>query len=170
MSGQIFSRVELTDLARLAVRDWVQAALAKRMDIGYEEPPHPVEVEGNAVMLREMLSNLIDNAIRYTPPGGRITVRVRTNESDTRHVFLEVEDTGLGIPEAERTRVVERFYRILGREGDGSGLGLAIVREIAMMHGGTLDIDDHVYNEAPRQAGTLVRVGLQRVYPARDKP
>ncbi len=90
--------MELTDLARLAVRDWVQAALAKRMDIGYEEPAHPVEVEGNAVMLREMLSNLIDNAIRYTPPGGRITVRVRTEESDTRHVFLEVEDTGLGIP------------------------------------------------------------------------
>ncbi|MFK4440024.1 two-component system sensor histidine kinase TctE [Caballeronia udeis] len=170
MSGQIFSRVELTDLARLAVRDWVQAALAKRMDIGYEEPPNPVAVEGNAVMLREMLSNLIDNAIRYTPPGGRITVRVRTDESDTRHVFLEVEDTGLGIPAAERTRVLERFYRILGREGDGSGLGLAIVREIVTMHGGTLDIGDHVYSETPRQAGTLVRVGLQRVYPARDKP
>src|SRR5580698_9902330 len=170
MSGQIFSRVELTGLARLAVRDWVQAALAKRMDIGYEEPPHPVEVEGNAVMLREMLSNLIDNAIRYTPPGGRITVRVRTDESDTRHVFLEVEDTGLGIPEAERTRVIERFYRILGREGDGSGLGLAIVREIVTMHGGTMDIEDHVYREAPRLAGTLVRVSLQRVYPSRDKP
>jgi len=76
----------------------------------------------------------------------------------------------LGIPEAERTRVIERFYRILGREGDGSGLGLAIVREIVTMHGGTLDIDDHVYSEAPRQAGTLVRVSLQRVYPARDKP
>jgi two-component system sensor histidine kinase TctE len=170
MSGQIFSRVELTDLARLAVRDWVQAALAKQMDIGYEEPAHPVEVEGNAVMLREMLSNLIDNAIRYTPPGGRITVRVRADDTDTRHVFLEVEDTGLGIPAAERARVVERFYRILGREGDGSGLGLAIVREIVTMHDGTLDIDDHVYNEVPRQAGTLVRVGLQRVYPARDKP
>jgi two-component system, OmpR family, sensor histidine kinase TctE len=170
MSGQIFSRVELTELARLAVRDWVQAAIAKRMDIGYEEPAHPVEVEGNAVMLREMLSNLIDNAIRYTPPGGRITVRVRAEESDSRRIFLEVEDTGLGIPAAERGRVLERFYRILGREGDGSGLGLAIVREIVSMHGGTLDISDHVYNDAPRQAGTLVRIGLRRVYPARDKP
>jgi two-component system sensor histidine kinase TctE len=169
-TGQIFSRVELTDLARLAVRDWVQAALSKQMDIGYEEPPHPVEVEGNVVMLREMLSNLIDNAIRYTPPGGRITVRVRTDEKNLDLVHLEVEDTGLGIPAAERQRVVERFYRILGREGDGSGLGLAIVREIVTMHGGSLAIEDHVYQEAPRLAGTLVRVSLQRVYPARDKP
>ncbi|WP_248321295.1 sensor histidine kinase [Caballeronia sp. Sq4a] len=169
-NGQIFSHVELTDLARLAVRDWVQAALAKRMDIGYEEPPYPVEVEGNAVMLREMLSNLIDNAIRYTPTGGRITVRVRADDTNLDLVHLEVEDTGLGIPPAERERVVERFYRILGREGDGSGLGLAIVKEIATIHGGTLAIEDHVYQEAPRLAGTLVRVSLQRVYPARDKP
>jgi two-component system sensor histidine kinase TctE len=85
-------------------------------------------------------------------------------------VHLEVEDTGLGIPAAERTRVVERFYRILGREGDGSGLGLAIVKEIATMHGGSLAIEDHVYQESPRLAGTLVRVSLQRVFPARDKP
>jgi two-component system sensor histidine kinase TctE len=170
MSGQTFTRVELTDLARLAVRDWVQPALARRMDIGYEEPPYPVDVDGNAVMLREMLSNLIDNAIRYTPPGGRITVRVRVAENSPSRVHLEVEDTGLGIPAAERTRVVERFYRILGREGDGSGLGLAIVREIVTMHGGTMDIEDHVYQHAPRLAGTLVRVSLQRVYPARDKP
>jgi two-component system sensor histidine kinase TctE len=170
MSGQTFARVELTDLARLAVRDWVQPALARQMDIGYEEPPYPVHVDGNAVMLREMLSNLIDNAIRYTPPGGRITVRVRVGERSPSRVHLEVEDTGLGIPAAERTRVVERFYRILGREGDGSGLGLAIVREIVTMHGGTMDIEDHVYREAPRLAGTLVRVSLQRVYPSRDKP
>ncbi|KND61240.1 Signal transduction histidine kinase [Candidatus Burkholderia verschuerenii] len=169
-TGQIFSRIELTTLARSAVRDWVQAALAKGMDLGYEEPPYPIEVEGNVVMLREMLSNLIDNAIRYTPRGGRITVRVRTKEHDIDTVHLEVEDTGLGIPPAERERVVERFYRILGREGDGSGLGLAIVKEIVTMHGGALAIEDHVYQEAPRLAGTLVRVSLQRVYPSRDKP
>jgi two-component system, OmpR family, sensor histidine kinase TctE len=169
-AGQIFTRIELTTLARLAVRDWVQAALAKRMDLGFEEPPFPVEVEGNVVMLRELLSNLIDNAIRYTPAGGRITVRVRTDEHDLDRVHLEVEDTGMGIPAAERGRVVERFYRILGREGDGSGLGLAIVKEITTMHGGTLLIEDHVYQEAPRLAGTLVRVSLQRVFPMREKP
>jgi two-component system sensor histidine kinase TctE len=159
MSGQIFTPVEVGEVARSAVRDWVQAALAKQMDLGYEAPDEPVEVDGNPVMLREMLSNLIDNAIRYTPSGGRITVRVR-HDAAVQLVHLEVEDTGLGIPVAERSRVIERFYRILGREGDGSGLGLAIVREIATMHGGELTIDDNVYQTSPRLAGTLVRVSL----------
>ncbi|HKT98149.1 MAG TPA: sensor histidine kinase N-terminal domain-containing protein [Paraburkholderia sp.] len=175
MSGQIFIPVDIADVARHAVRDWVQPALAKQMDLGYEGPersvhdPHdrhdehsatPVQVDGNPVMLREMLSNLIDNAIRYTPAGGRITVRVRP-EPAAHVVHLEVEDTGIGIPAAEREHVLERFYRILGRDGEGSGLGLAIVREIATMHGGTLAIDDNVYQFEPRLAGTLVRVTLR---------
>ncbi|WP_322105901.1 sensor histidine kinase [Paraburkholderia sp. J41] len=168
MSGQIFTPVDLADVARHAVRDWVQPALAKRMDLGYEGPEsaggetgeRAIEVDGNPVMLREMLSNLIDNAIRYTPAGGRITVRVLP-EPAAGAVHLEVEDTGIGIPAAERERVLERFYRILGRDGEGSGLGLAIVREIATMHGGTLAIDDHVYQATPRLAGTLVRVTLR---------
>jgi len=147
----------------------VQPALAKQMDLGYEGPDDTVEIDGNPVMLREMLSNLIDNAIRYTPSGGRITVRVRPDPA-TRQVHLEVEDTGLGIPIAERERVVERFYRILGREGDGSGLGLAIVREIATTHGGTLTIGDNVYQTSPRLAGTLVRISLPSREPARDLP
>jgi two-component system sensor histidine kinase TctE len=159
MSGQVFTQVEVTHLARLAVRDWVRAALAKQMDLGYEGPDAPVFVEGNPVMLREMLSNIIDNAIRYTPAGGRITVRVAA-QPDSGVVNLEIEDTGPGIAPTERPKVVERFYRILGREGDGSGLGLAIVREIATMHGGTLTLDDHVYQDSPRLAGTLVRVSL----------
>ncbi|HTH61927.1 MAG TPA: sensor histidine kinase N-terminal domain-containing protein [Paraburkholderia sp.] len=170
MSGQIFTAVDVAEVARHAVRDWVQPALAKQMDLGYEGPDvgdgenARVEIDGHPVMLREMLSNLIDNAIRYTPAGGRITVRVRP-EPAAGVVHLEVEDTGIGIPPAERERVLERFYRILGRDADGSGLGLAIVREIASMHGGTLTIDDNVYQESPRQAGTLVRVTL-RMRPA----
>lgn len=158
-SGQVFTQVEMAHLARLAVRDWVRAALAKQMDLGYEGPDEPVFVDGNPVMLREMLSNVIDNAIRYTPPGGRITVRVRPKR-ETAEAWIEVEDTGPGIAPAERPKVVERFYRILGREGDGSGLGLAIVKEIAAMHGGTLTLGDHVYQETPRLTGTLVRICL----------
>src|ERR1700722_17003220 len=100
LSGQIFAPVEITEVARNAVRDWVQAALAKQMDLGYEGPDEAVEIDGSLLMLREMLSNLIDNAIRYTPAGGRITVRVRPDAA-TRQVHLEVEDTGLGIPVAE---------------------------------------------------------------------
>ncbi|WP_176091141.1 sensor histidine kinase [Burkholderia ambifaria] len=168
-SGLTFEPVEIGALARRTVRDWVQAALAKRMDLGYEGPEDdaPLDVDGNPVMLREMLGNLVDNAIRYTPEGGRITVRVRAEQA-ARRVHLEVEDTGPGIPAAERDRVVERFYRILGREGDGSGLGLAIVREIATQHGGTLTLDDHVYQQAPRLAGTLVRVSLPLSEPVAD--
>jgi two-component system, OmpR family, sensor histidine kinase TctE len=169
LSGQILAPVGITELARSAVRDWVQTALAKQMDLGYEGPEEAVEIDGNPIMLHEMLSNLIDNAIRYTPPGGRITVRVRPNRAN-QQVDLEVEDTGLGIPVAERERVVERFYRILGREGDGSGLGLAIVREIATMHGGALSIHDNVYQNSPRLAGTLVRVSLQAREAVRDLP
>jgi two-component system, OmpR family, sensor histidine kinase TctE len=116
-----------------------------------------------------MLSNVIDNAIRYTPTGGRITVRV-VLERAKRLVHLEVEDTGPGIAPAERPKVVERFYRILGREGDGSGLGLAIVREISTMHGGTLTIDDHVYQTSPRLAGTLVRISLPLIEGTPDLP
>jgi len=162
LSGPIFAAVDVAGLARHAVRDWVQPALAKRMDLGYEGPDAndaPIEVDGHPLMLREMLSNLIDNAVRYTPTGGRITVRVRP-ERAAGVVHLEVEDTGIGIPAPERERVLERFYRILGRDGDGSGLGLAIVREIATMHGARLTIDDHVYQHGPRLAGTLVRVTL----------
>lgn len=158
-SGQVFTHVEIAHLARLAVRDWVRAALAKQMDLGYEGPDEPVFVDGNPVMLREMLSNIIDNAIRYTPAGGRITVRV-SPKRDTDEAWIEVEDTGPGIAPAERPKVVERFYRILGREGDGSGLGLAIVKEIATMHGGTLTLGDHVYQAMPRLAGTLIRISL----------
>lgn len=166
-SGLMFEPVEIATLARRAVRDWVQAALAKRMDLGYEGPDDdaPLDVDGNPLMLREMLGNLIDNAIRYTPEGGRITVRVRADRP-ARAVHLEVEDTGPGIPAAERERVLERFYRILGRDGDGSGLGLAIVREIVTQHGGALTLDDHVYQDAPRLAGTLVRITLPLHEPA----
>ncbi len=179
-SGLTFEPVNLAALARVTVRDWVQAAFAKRMDLGYEGPDDGGEpggtrpattspvIDGHAVMLREMLGNLIDNAIRYTPEGGRITVRVRVESApggdphapDAVHV--EVEDTGPGIPSHERGRVLERFYRILGRDGEGSGLGLAIVREIVTQHGGSLVIDDHVYQAAPRLAGTLVRVSFAR--------
>jgi two-component system sensor histidine kinase TctE len=84
------------------------------------------------VLVRELLSNLLDNAIRYTQPGGQVTVRVAIADSA---VTLSVEDNGPGIPPAERERVFERFHRVLGNGGEGCGLGLSIVREIAQSHG-----------------------------------
>jgi two-component system sensor histidine kinase TctE len=88
-------------------------------------------VQGDALLLREALANLIHNAVEYAPKGGRITVRTAQRNGQS---CLEVEDDGPGIPPAEREKVLERFYRVTGTMGTGSGLGLAIVREIAAAH------------------------------------
>ncbi|HEY8607465.1 MAG TPA: sensor histidine kinase N-terminal domain-containing protein [Noviherbaspirillum sp.] len=155
-----FVPVELSELARNAVHDWVQASFANRIDLGFEQPGYPIMVSGNPVMLREMLSNLIDNALRYTPAEGSVTVRVRANAPDGLAI-LEVEDTGPGIPMAERGHVFERFYRILGSHAEGSGLGLSIVREIAQQHDATIDIFSNPHSHDPKLPGCLFRVTLR---------
>ena len=99
--------------------------------------PAPSGVAGDAWLLDGSAGNLIDNALKYTPPGGRVTVR---SGADGGHPYLEVEDDGPGIPEPERRRVRERFYRRPGSPGIGAGLGLAIVDEIARAHEATLAI------------------------------
>jgi two-component system sensor histidine kinase TctE len=156
--------LELAELARKVVQDQVQAAFAREIDIGFEQPGHPIMVLGNPTTLRELLSNLTDNAIRYTPPHGSVTVRVRADHA-AQLAFLEVEDTGPGIAAAERSHIFERFYRILGSNVEGSGLGLAIVREIALQHGAAIDIFDNPRAAEPkagepRQPGSLFRVSL----------
>ncbi|MCS6765890.1 MAG: sensor histidine kinase N-terminal domain-containing protein [Candidatus Protistobacter heckmanni] len=157
--------IDLTGLARETVKEWLQPAWAKGLDLGFEEPGQPVVIGGNAVMLREMLNNLIDNAIRYTPksppPGGSVTVRVRRHR-DAGFAVLEVEDCGPGIPLAERGKVMQRFYRILGGESEGSGLGLAIVKEIVDQHHGEVEILDHVHSMEPRLTGTLIRITFRQ--------
>jgi two-component system sensor histidine kinase TctE len=133
----------------------VQASFSYRIDLGFEASDAQVEMEGNAMMLRELLSNLIDNALRYTPAGGSVTVRVRL---DAQQAILEVEDTGPGIAPAERVHVFERFYRILGSSSSGSGLGLAIVREIAQQHGAEVDVFSNPRGFAKKLPGSLFRV------------
>ncbi|PWF54749.1 sensor histidine kinase [Massilia glaciei] len=139
-AGVGFVALDLRDVARQAVQDWVPASFANRIDLGFEQPELPVRIEGNALMLREMLSNLIDNALRYTPAGASVTVRVL---AEPGQAVLEVEDTGPGIAPAERAQVFERFYRILDGGAPGSGLGLAIVREIAQQHGAEVELSDN---------------------------
>lgn len=151
--------LELSELARNVVQEWVQTSFTHRIDLGFEQPGHPVMVRGNPVMLRELLSNLIDNALRYTPENGSVTVRVRTNAVED-HAILEVEDTGPGIPPAERLHVFERFYRILGSNVEGSGLGLSIVREIAQQHGAAVDIFNNPALQDTKFPGCLFRVTL----------
>jgi two-component system sensor histidine kinase TctE len=140
-------RVDLQRLAREVVSDWVPAAIERGIDLGFEtvEAPRPrgrpaarASIAGHPILLRELLNNLIDNALRYTPREGAVTVRV---VRDVRAVHLEIEDTGPGIPEIEREMVFERFYRVLGTDVDGSGLGLSIVREIADQHGARIVVE-----------------------------
>jgi two-component system sensor histidine kinase TctE len=155
-----FAPVELTELARNVVQGWVQTSFTRQIDLGFEQPGHPIMVRGNPTMLREMLNNLIDNALRYTPPGGSVTVRVHA-DGEERHAILEVEDTGQGIPAAERAHVFERFYRILGSNTEGSGLGLSIVREIAQQHGADIDIFNNPRSHDQKFPGSLFRISLR---------
>ena len=153
--------LDLAALAREVVKDWLPQAWARDIDLGLDADDHPVMVQGNRLMLTEMLNNLLDNAIRYTPRGGHATVRVSADAFEP-FAYLDVEDTGPGIAPAERERVMERFYRVLGTNTEGSGLGLAIVREIVQQHGGDVQISDHVYQQSPRLAGAHFRITLRR--------
>jgi two-component system sensor histidine kinase TctE len=158
-AGLALAPLDLAALARDVVQDWVQASFAHDIDLGYEVIGDPPEIAGSAMMLRELLSNLIDNALRYTPAGGSVTVRVRgTNIGNGNQALLEVEDTGPGIAPSERHRVFERFYRILGSSVPGSGLGLAIVREIAQQHGAEIEIFNNPRSTHKKFPGSLFRL------------
>jgi two-component system sensor histidine kinase TctE len=141
--------VNLARLATETVRDFVPRALEKRIDLGYEGPETgrgaaPAKgalVHGQPLLLRELIRNLVDNALQYTPAGGTVTVRI-VDDPFGQVVVLQVEDSGPGIPPAERERVFQPFYRALGTDVDGSGLGLAIVREIAVQHGAQIQLED----------------------------
>lgn len=147
-------RLSLHELAEDVAHEWVARAQEKAIDLGYEAGPgaESATIEGNAVLLREMIGNLVDNAIRYTPGGGVVTLRIGLSADSAN---IDVEDNGIGIPESERELVFERFYRVLGTGSEGSGLGLAIVREIAELHHGSVAL-------LPAASGTVFRVTLPR--------
>ena len=150
--------LELSRLARKTTAEWIGKAMDAQLDLGFETLEDAVQIQGNAELLHELLDNLIDNALCYTPAGGSVTVRVaRQGQS----YLLEVEDNGPGIVPAERERVLERFHRAEGTPGDGCGLGLAIVREIANLHGATVAI-----GEGARGRGARVSI----VFPATVPP
>jgi two-component system, OmpR family, sensor histidine kinase TctE len=142
---------DLVALTRDVVQDAIPRAMEKRIDLGYEGlqvNDASAVVQANPTLLKEMIRNLVDNALNYTPSSAEnpenpsmVTVRV-TSDGIKKMVYLQVEDTGPGIPEAERELVMQPFYRVLGSNTDGSGLGLAIVQEIAQKHQATLTVED----------------------------
>lgn len=132
-------RIDLTALATEQTQNWVDHAITLGIDLGFEADDEPITVKGHPLLLAEVLNNLIDNALRYTPAPGQVTVSIKRNLTQ---IILAVEDSGPGIAEENRERVFDRFYRVLGTRADGSGLGLAIVREIAQRHYATVRITD----------------------------
>jgi two-component system sensor histidine kinase TctE len=129
-------RVNLSDIARNTCMDWAPKALQRDKELSFESAAEDIYVQGNGVLLHELLANLLDNALTYGREHGNVTVCLENHTQPC----LVVTDDGPGIPEAELAKVLERFYRIPGSLGDGCGLGLAIVKEIAELHGAQLQL------------------------------
>ncbi|HEY0178352.1 MAG TPA: sensor histidine kinase [Dokdonella sp.] len=147
-----FHETELATLVAEVVSQNLDRSLAAGIDLGAET--EPVRVIGSAWLLRELLANLVDNALAYTPRDGSVTVRCGRCG---RGAFVEVEDDGPGIAPEQRERVRERFYRVPESPGNGCGLGLAIVDDIARAHAATFTLGD-----GARARGTRARVEFQR--------
>jgi signal transduction histidine kinase len=143
-----FVRVDLCEWVRASGAEWIPRARARQVDVDLVAPEHPVWIDGDPLLLDELLGNQIDNAIRYGREHGRITLTIGENPPS-----LIVEDDGPGIPPDERERVFEAFYRSPNAAVGGSGLGLAIVREIANAHGAWWKLSSR-----PEYAGTRLSV------------
>lgn len=150
-----FKNVNLSELVEQVCIEWVPKALQKSIEISFENSSKSLYILGDAVLIRELLSNLLDNAVLYGHHNGHIFVRLYHNPNPG----LIIEDDGKGIPETEITKVTERFYRIPGSAGDGCGLGLAIVKEIADLHQAQL-----ILSSPEKSTGTRIEVVFHKKY------
>ena len=137
-AAPVLEEIDLNEFARTTTFEWLPLALRKSIDLGFEGEG-PARIKGHKILLHELIANLLDNAIRFTPQAGHVTVRVATHDGLAE---LSVEDNGPGIPEGERARIFDRFYQIPGRASPGCGLGLAITREITALHEATVSLRD----------------------------
>lgn len=148
-SAKQFDLVDLNDLSSEVTSELIRQAANKRVELFFQPSSRKSIVCGNKSELREMLSNIVNNAVVYAPEGGVVNVTVKAGPPPV----VIVQDNGPGIPSMERQRVFERFYRVLGTRVNGTGLGLAIVKEIAQSHKATVELlDPH------GERGTLVKV------------
>jgi two-component system phosphate regulon sensor histidine kinase PhoR len=139
-----FSPVSLTELIEGCAETTLLKASRKEIVLEIEIPLGLPSVRGDARLLREVLQNLLDNAIQYTPNGGKIQVNATAT---AREAVVTVSDTGIGIPLADQERIFERFYRVdaaRSREAGGTGLGLSIAKHIVEVHGGRLWVESAV--------------------------
>jgi two-component system sensor histidine kinase TctE len=148
MQSQTMQPVDLKALCEDILQTHLDAATARRIDFGLDASP--ATARGHEWLLREMLSNLVDNAVKYTGEGGSVTIRCGSRHGSP---YLEVEDDGPGVAAAELPRILERFYRVQGTQGEGNGLGLAIAEEIARVHHSHLQLQ-------PGAAGRGLKVTL----------
>ncbi len=138
IANAVFEAVDLAAVTRQACLDLAPGAVQRRIDLGFEgEARAPIEAD--AVLVRELVCNLVDNAIRHSPECGHVSVRMA---ADAGHVTLEVEDSGAGIAAADRERVFDPFFRSPSGAPGGAGLGLTIVRDIARAHHATIELGD----------------------------
>jgi len=147
-----FERLNLVNLVHKVATDWVPKALAKNIDLGVKCQLSNIPINGNHLLLQELLNNLIDNAIRYNQAGACITVGLDLHNNEA---VLSVQDDGIGITINDQEKVFDRFYRVLGSQENGCGLGLAIVREIANQHQASVAL---AYSDIKHSRGTMVTV------------
>lgn len=134
-----FKTLLLNDCLAETIAALVPAALKKHLDIQVHLPEEPLWIHGDETLLGEMVSNIVDNAIRYTPDGGQITIQLQHQQNIAQ---ITVSDTGIGLPDADLERVFERFYRSAQTPSEGSGLGLAIAHDIAVLHHGSIRLSN----------------------------
>jgi two-component system sensor histidine kinase TctE len=150
---QFMYEVATVDLQKVLLEsaaDFVTLSARKVVELDFDL--HPCYVAGSPLMLRELISNLLDNAVRYTPSGGRISVSMRVM---AQHMFLTVEDNGPGVAEGELARLGTPFHRLPSDQTEGCGLGLAIVREITRLHGAEI-----FFERGADARGLKVRIGF----------
>ena len=153
-------RIALDELSREVIAELVPLADARHIDLGIADA-EPAVILGDPESIATLVRNLVDNAVRYTPPGGQVDVSVTQARADDGQVRLRVADNGPGIAPEERTRVFDRFYRQPGALAPGSGLGLAIVKAIADAHGARIEL-----GAGPEGRGLTVTVAFAPAPPA----
>lgn len=130
--------IDLNFVASDVVEQHINQAIKKDIDMGFGPSEKPAFITGDRVGIHELVSNLVDNAIKYTPKGGKVIVSI---DVSTENIALEVRDTGCGIAEKDKERIFERFYRVEGASSEGSGLGLAIVTDVANHHNAKIEVE-----------------------------